>query len=462
MTEELLAPTRVRLLQAAGELIEEGGYGAASVAAIADRAGVAAGTLYRHFSSKEELFVELFREVCDREMRAMRAAAEAMPGDAPSADRLETVLALFAERALRRPRLAWALIAEPVDPRVDAERLAYRERYAGLIADTLRGGVVAGELPEQNAELTAAALVGGCGEALVGPLSPLASERPSADEVLSGAAHVRAPRGGGAGMSATGVDAVSDAVRVERDGPVYTVLLSRPGRRNAVDGPTAAALTAAFAEFDHDPEAAVAVLHGEGGVFCAGADLKEVGTEQGNRVSADGDGPMGPTRMRLSKPVIAAVAGHAVAGGLELALWCDLRVAEETAVFGVFCRRWGVPLIDGGTVRLPRLIGLSRALDLILTGRPVDAAEAERIGLVNRVVGVGESRQAAERLARELAAFPQTCLREDRLSALEQDGLSEAAAMAGELEHGLRSLAEVQAGLERFRSGAGRHGSFDG
>ena len=155
------------------------------MAAIADRAGVAAGTLYRHFSSKEELFVELFREVCDREMRAMRAAAEAMPGDAPSADRLETVLALFAERALRRPRLAWALIAEPVDPRVDAERLAYRERYAGLIADTLRGGVVAGELPEQNAELTAAALVGGCGEALVGPLSPLASERPSADEVLA-------------------------------------------------------------------------------------------------------------------------------------------------------------------------------------------------------------------------------------------------------------------------------------
>jgi enoyl-CoA hydratase len=263
-------------------------------------------------------------------------------------------------------------------------------------------------------------------------------------------------------MNARGGDVVSDAVRVERDGPVYTVLLSRPGRRNAVDGPTAAALAAAFAGFDRDPEAAVAVLHGEGGVFCAGADLKEVGSKQGNRVSADGDGPMGPTRMRLSKPVIAAVAGHAVAGGLELALWCDLRVAEETAVFGVFCRRWGVPLIDGGTVRLPRLIGLSRALDLILTGRPVDAAEAERIGLVNRVVGVGESRQAAERLAHELAAFPQTCLREDRLSALEQDGLSEAAAMAGELEHGRRSLAEVQAGLERFRGGAGRHGSFDG
>jgi enoyl-CoA hydratase len=252
------------------------------------------------------------------------------------------------------------------------------------------------------------------------------------------------------------------AVRVERAGPVTTVVLSRPQRRNAVDGPTAAALADAFRQFDADPDAAVAVLHGEGGVFCAGADLKAIGTEAGNRVDrdGDGDGPMGPTRLRLGKPVIAAIAGHAVAGGLELALWCDLRVAEEGAVLGVFCRRWGVPLIDGGTVRLPRLIGTSRALDMVLSGRPVGAAEAERMGLVNRVVPDGTSRAAAQELAAELARFPQTCMREDRLSLLEQDGMSEAAALANELEHGLRSLAEVQTGLERFRAGEGRHGSF--
>ncbi len=253
---------------------------------------------------------------------------------------------------------------------------------------------------------------------------------------------------------------MSGAVRVEREGPVFTVLLSRPERRNAVDGATALALAGAFRDFDADPDALVAVLHGEGGVFCAGADLKAVGTAEGNRVDRDGDGPMGPTRIRLRKPVIAAIAGHAVAGGLELALWCDLRVAEQDAVLGVFCRRWGVPLIDGGTVRLPRLIGLSRAMDMILTGRPVAAAEAFEIGLVNRVVGPGESRAAAEALARELAEFPQTCMREDRLSALEQDGLSEPDAIANELSHGLRSLEEVAAGLQRFRSGAGRHGSF--
>jgi enoyl-CoA hydratase len=251
-------------------------------------------------------------------------------------------------------------------------------------------------------------------------------------------------------------------VTVERDGPVTTVLLSRPGRRNAVDGATAAELADAFRAFDADEGAGVAVLHGEGGVFCAGADLKSAGTPEGNRVERDGDGPMGPTRMLLSKPVIAAVAGHAVAGGLELALWCDLRVAEETAVFGVFCRRWGVPLIDGGTVRLPRLIGTSHALDMIMTGRPVGAEEALRVGLANRVVPAGQSRAAAEALAHELARFPQTCLREDRLSALEQDGLDEPAAIANELEHGLRSLREVQSGLERFRAGAGRHGSFEG
>jgi enoyl-CoA hydratase len=250
------------------------------------------------------------------------------------------------------------------------------------------------------------------------------------------------------------------AVTVQREGPVTTVVLSRPERRNAVDGPTAQALADAFRAFDADPDAAVAVLHGAGGVFCAGADLTAVGSETGNRVAPDGDGPMGPTRMRLSKPVIAAVSGYAVAGGLELALWCDLRVADETAVFGVFCRRWGVPLIDGGTVRLPRLIGQSRALDLILTGRPVDAHEALAIGLANRVVPAGESLAEAQALASQLAAFPQTCLREDRLSVLDQEGLSEQEAMAAELRHGARSLAEVQSGVERFRSGAGRHGAF--
>jgi enoyl-CoA hydratase len=251
------------------------------------------------------------------------------------------------------------------------------------------------------------------------------------------------------------------AVRVERSGPVTTVVLSRPGRRNAVDGPTAAALADAFRAFDADEAAAVAVLYGDGGVFCAGADLKAVGTESGNRVDDAGDGPMGPTRLRLSKPVIAAIAGHAVAGGLELALWCDLRVAEEDAVLGVFCRRWGVPLIDGGTVRLPRLIGAGRAMDMILTGRPVNAAEAERIGLVNRVVPVGRSLAAAQELAAELARFPQTCLRQDRLSALEQEGLIETEAIANELARGQRSLLEAQAGLQRFRAGAGRHGAFD-
>ncbi|MCO1582689.1 crotonase/enoyl-CoA hydratase family protein [Crossiella sp. SN42] len=252
------------------------------------------------------------------------------------------------------------------------------------------------------------------------------------------------------------------SVRVERQGPVSTVVLSRPEKRNAVDGPTAAALAAAFREFDADPGAAVAVLWGEGGTFCAGADLTAIGTERGNQVSAEGDGPMGPTRLRLGKPVIAAVSGHAVAGGLELALWCDLRVAEQDATFGVFCRRWGVPLIDGGTVRLPRLIGTSRAMDLILTGRPVDAAEAERIGLVNRVVPPGQARAAAEELAAQLARFPQTCLRRDRLSVLEQDGLDEDAAIANELRHGFVSLAsDALDGARRFSGGAGRHGEFE-
>jgi enoyl-CoA hydratase len=251
------------------------------------------------------------------------------------------------------------------------------------------------------------------------------------------------------------------AVRTEHDGPVTIVLLNRPDRRNAVDGATAAALADAFRSFEADAGAAVAVLHGEGGMFCAGADLKAAGTPEGNRVDADGDGPMGPTRMRLSKPVIAAVAGHAVAGGLELALWCDLRVVEESAVFGVFCRRWGVPLMDGGTVRLPRLIGVSRAMDMVLTGRAVDAREALAMGLVNRVVGDGESRAAAEHLAHELARFPQTCLRGDRLSLLEQEGLDQQSALADEFRHGLKSLEDMETGLARFRAGAGRHGSFD-
>ncbi|MFC4949650.1 crotonase/enoyl-CoA hydratase family protein [Pseudonocardia sp. GCM10023141] len=254
----------------------------------------------------------------------------------------------------------------------------------------------------------------------------------------------------------------TSAVRVERAGPVTTVLLSRPARRNAVDGATAAALADAFRAFDADDAAAVAVLHGAGGVFCAGADLTAVGTERGNRVAPDGDGPMGPTRMRLSKPVIAAIEGPAVAGGLELALWCDLRVAGDTAVFGVFCRRWGVPLIDGGTVRLPRLIGASRAMDLILTGRAVDAAEALAIGLANRVVPAGEALAAAQALATDLAALPQTCLRQDRLAVLEQEGLDETAALAAEYEHGLVSLgADALAGAARFAAGAGRHGAAE-
>jgi enoyl-CoA hydratase len=249
-------------------------------------------------------------------------------------------------------------------------------------------------------------------------------------------------------------------VRTERQGHVSTVVLSRPEARNAVDGPTAAELADAFREFEADEDARVAVLWGEGGTFCAGADLKAIGTERGNQVAEDGDGPMGPTRLRLSKPVIAAVAGHAVAGGLELALWCDLRVAEEDAVFGVFCRRWGVPLIDGGTVRLPRLIGQSRAMDMILTGRPVPAQEAYDMGLANRVVPTGTSRTEAESLAAEIARFPQACLRGDRASVLEQAGQDETTAMHGELRHGMSVLTESLEGAARFASGAGRHGSF--
>lgn len=254
------------------------------------------------------------------------------------------------------------------------------------------------------------------------------------------------------------------SVRVERDGPVRTVVLARPARRNAVDRATAAALADAFRAFDADPEARVAVLFGEGGTFCAGADLHEVALGRGNAVRAEleADGPMGPTRLQLGKPVIAAVAGHAVAGGLELALWCDLRVVEEGAIFGVFCRRFGVPLVDGGTVRLPRLVGFGRALDLILTGRPVAAEEALRIGLADRVVPRGQARAAAEALAREIAAFPQLCLRSDRRSAYEQAGLSEPAALANEVRLGIEVLesGESRAGATDFSAGRGRHGRF--
>ncbi|HTJ39928.1 MAG TPA: crotonase/enoyl-CoA hydratase family protein [Dactylosporangium sp.] len=249
-------------------------------------------------------------------------------------------------------------------------------------------------------------------------------------------------------------------VRVERRDAVWTVVLDRPETRNAVDRDTADALAGAFRAFDADPGAAVAVLWGAGGTFCSGADLKAVAGGRGNRVEAGGDGPLGPTRMRLSKPVIAAVSGHAVAGGLELAIWCDLRVVEEDAVFGVYCRRWGVPLVDGGTVRLPRLIGTGRALDLILTGRGVDAAEAHRIGLADRVVPVGTARAAAEELAAAMAALPQECLRNDRMSVYEALGRDVEDGMRVELAFGLRSLAGgAREGAARFAGGEGRHGA---
>src|SRR6266568_3949358 len=250
---------------------------------------------------------------------------------------------------------------------------------------------------------------------------------------------------------------MTEAVRVERDGAVVTVVLDRPEVRNAVDRASAEALSEAFGAFDADDSAAVAVLWGAGGTFCAGADLKSLSTGGGNRFAPDGDGPMGPTRMVLSKPVIAAVAGHAVAGGLELALWCDLRVVEEDAVLGVFCRRWGVPLVDGGTVRLPRIVGLGCALDLILTGRPVDAREAERIGLANRVVPRGQARAVAEALAAEIAAFPPRCVLSDRRSAYESEGVTLEAALRREFELGKVTIdsGESREGAARFAAGAG-------
>lgn len=259
-------------------------------------------------------------------------------------------------------------------------------------------------------------------------------------------------------------------LRVLREGAVVIVVIDRPEKRNAVDRPTADALSAIFAAFEYDETALVAVLCGEGGTFCAGADLKGVADGHGNRTTPPSetfhpmasDAPMGPTRMRLSKPVIAAVSGYAVAGGLELAIWCDMRVVEEDAVFGVFCRRWGVPLIDGGTVRLPRLIGESRAMDMILTGRAVGAREALQMGLANRVVPKGEARNAAIALAQEIARFPQVCMKGDRMSVYEQFDLDHAHAMANEFAHGMKSLrsGEAREGAARFAAGHGRSGNF--
>ena len=253
------------------------------------------------------------------------------------------------------------------------------------------------------------------------------------------------------------------SITIKKEGPVTTVILSRPDVRNAVDRPTAEALAEAFRAFDADEEAKVGVLFGDHGNFCAGADLKAMAEgERVNRVEPSGDGPMGPSRMVLSKPVIAAIAGYALAGGLELALWCDLRVVEEDAVMGVFCRRWGVPLIDGGTVRMPRLIGMSRALDLILTGRPVNAKEALDMGLANRIVPRGQARVAAEKLAREIAAFPEVCMRGDRMSVYEQWEFSLEEAMDNEFRRGLKSLTSgALDGARRFAGGAGRQGSFE-
>jgi enoyl-CoA hydratase len=252
-------------------------------------------------------------------------------------------------------------------------------------------------------------------------------------------------------------------VRYQTDGPVAIVMIDRPEVRNCVDGPTAAELAEAFRRFEADPERDVAVLAGAEGCFCAGADLKAVGEGRGNRVGEDGDGPMGPTRMSLSKPVIAAVEGYAVAGGLELAIWCDLRVAARDATFGVYCRRWGVPLADGGTIRLPRLIGQSHAMDMILTGRGVSGEEAQRMGLVNRLVEPGQALAEAVELAKSLARFPQRCMRSDRRSSLEQWSLDWESALLHETRLGLEVIrtGETAEGAGRFARGAGRHGSFE-
>ncbi|NMO00349.1 crotonase/enoyl-CoA hydratase family protein [Gordonia sp. TBRC 11910] len=250
-------------------------------------------------------------------------------------------------------------------------------------------------------------------------------------------------------------------IRVEHDADVTVIIMNRPERHNAVDGPMADELVRAFRDFEAS-DAKVAVLAGDGPSFCAGANLKAVGTDAANKLNLEGDGPMGPTRMNLDKPVIAAINGNAVAGGFELAIWCDLRVADDDATLGVFCRRWGVPLIDGGTVRLPRLIGHSRAMDLILTGRAVDAAEALSFGLVNRVVPAGTARAAAIALAHDIARMPQTCMRNDRRSACSQWGDDEESALRREFAIGMSSLmTDGIGGAARFASGKGRGGSFD-
>ena len=252
------------------------------------------------------------------------------------------------------------------------------------------------------------------------------------------------------------------SIQIDRNYPVYTVIIDNPEVKNAVDGETARKLADAFQQFERDKKALVAVLWGSNGNFCSGANLKAISEGRGNRIERDGDGPMGPTRMHLTKPEIAAIAGYAVEGGLELALWCDLRVAEKSAIFGVFCRRFGVPLIDGGTVKLPRLIGMSRALDMILTGRPITAQEAYQWGLVNRLVDDGQSREKAEQLAKEIAEFPTTCMRNDRLSVYKQFGMSLKDAMDHEFEFGLKTLesGEYLKGSKEFNSGKGKHGKF--
>lgn len=253
------------------------------------------------------------------------------------------------------------------------------------------------------------------------------------------------------------------AVIVEQQDRITIVTINRPEVRNAIDGPTAALLAEAFRRFDSDDNSDVAVLTGADGTFCAGADLKAVAGGEGNKVRMDGDGPLGCSRMLLSKPVIAAVEGHAVAGGIELALWCDLRVAAEDAVFGVYCRRWGVPLVDGGTIRLTRLIGQSHAMDLILTGRGVSGSEAHAMGLANRLAKKGEALNDALELAKNLSRFPQRCLRSDRLSAYTQWGRSLEDALMDETRMGLEVIrsGETREGASRFAAGAGRHGDFD-
>ena len=253
-------------------------------------------------------------------------------------------------------------------------------------------------------------------------------------------------------------------ITIQKEKYTTIILINRPEVKNAVDGPTAQALADAFRAFEEDDDSYVAILGGLGGTFCAGADLKALATDNGtNRTEAKGDGPMGPSRMLLSKPVIAAISGYAVAGGMELALWCDLRVMETSAVMGVFCRRWGVPLVDGGTIRLPRLIGMSRAMDLILTGRPVKAEEALQIGLANRVVEEGQALDAAKKLAKQISAFPQLCMRNDRMSAYEQWNLPLENALANEFTKGMETInsKETIIGAKRFASGKGRHGNFE-